>query len=242
MAKFLKTTGVSFRLEELIKNTKEKLILISPYLQFSPKVKDNLHYLNLHKKDIRIIYRKNNLGVEDSNWLENQIGIRTSLCKSLHAKCYLNESEAIVTSMNLYQYSQENNDEMGIHVNKNDDMELYNEIIEEAERLLTISEEIRISVKKIDKKDVEKSEKTFSKIIKNKTHSSSKLLTTNDISYITGHSSRKINNWLTDNQLMYKKDGDWITTKKGKDVGGVEKNGQWGKFVIWPDSIVKHIK
>ena len=131
---------------------------------------------------------------------------------------------------------------MGIHVKKNDDIELYNEISEEAKRLLTISEEIRISVKTVDKEDAEKSEKTFSKIIKNKTHSSSKLLTTNDISYITGHSSRKINNWLTDNQLMYKKDGDWITTKKGKEVGGVEKNGQWGKFVIWPESIVKHIK
>ena len=242
MAKFLTTSGLSYKLEELIKKTKDQLILISPYLQFKNRVKNHLENLHLQKKDIRIIYRKNNLGVEDSNWLESQIGIRTSLCKTLHAKCYLNESEAIVTSMNLYEYSQQNNEEMGIHVKKNDDIELYNEISEEAKRLLTISEEIRISVKTVDKEDAEKSEKTFSKIIKNKTHSSSKLLTTNDISYITGHSSRKINNWLTDNQLMYKKDGDWITTKKGKEVGGVEKNGQWGKFVIWPESIVKHIK
>tara|TARA_Y100001970_G_scaffold267425_1_gene357450 strand:+ start:598 stop:726 length:129 start_codon:yes stop_codon:yes gene_type:complete len=32
MAKFLNTTGVSYHLDELIKNTKDKLILISPYL------------------------------------------------------------------------------------------------------------------------------------------------------------------------------------------------------------------
>jgi len=35
MAKFLNTTGVSYHLEELIKGTKDRLILISPYLQFN---------------------------------------------------------------------------------------------------------------------------------------------------------------------------------------------------------------
>ena len=106
MAKFLNTTGVSYHLEELIKNTKDRLILISPYLQFHKRVKDNLENLNIQKRDIRIIYRENKLQVEESNWLESQIGIRTSLCNSLHAKCYMNEDEAIVTSMNLYSFSQ----------------------------------------------------------------------------------------------------------------------------------------
>ena len=242
MAKFLNTTGLSYRLEELIKNTKDQLILISPYLQFNQRVKNNLENLHIQKIDIRIIYRKNNLGVEDQNWLENQIGIRTSLCKSLHAKCYINESEAIVTSMNLYEFSQQNNEEMGIVVNKNDDVELYDDINKEVKKLLTISEEIRISVKKIDKKDAEKSEKTISKIIDKKINSNSKLLTTKELSDLTGKSSRKINDWFSDNKLMYKKDGDWITTKKGKDIGGVEKNGQWGKFVIWPKEIAEHIE
>ena len=108
MAKFLNTTGVSYHLEELIKNTKDRLILISPYLQFHKRVKDNLENLNIQKRDIRIIYRENKLQVEESNWLESQIGIRTSLCNSLHAKCYMNEDEAIVTSMNLYSFSQQN--------------------------------------------------------------------------------------------------------------------------------------
>ena len=144
--------------------------------------------------------------------------------------------------MNLYEFSQQNNEEMGIVVNKNDDVELYDDINKEVKKLLTISEEIRISVKKIDKKDAEKSEKTISKIIDKKINSNSKLLTTKELSDLTGKSSRKINNWFSDNKLMYKKDGDWITTKKGKDIGGVEKNGQWGKFVIWPKEIAEHIE
>jgi hypothetical protein len=112
MAKFLNTTGVSYHLEELIKTTKDRLILISPYLQFNDRIKEHLNNLNLLKRDIRIVYRENKLHIEENAWLESQVGIRTSLCKNLHAKCYLNEKEAIITSMNLYQFSQANNNEM----------------------------------------------------------------------------------------------------------------------------------
>jgi len=241
MAKFLNTTGVSYHLEELIKNTKDRLILISPYLQFHKRVKDHLEFLNTQKKDIRIIYRENKLQLEESNWLESQIGIRTSLCNSLHAKCYINEEEAIVTSMNLYSFSQQNNDEMGIHVTKENDSELYNDIYEEVKRLLTISEEIRVSVKKVVKKIEDESEKTVTKIQDNLNISKSKLVTTKELSKLTGLSSRKVNSWFTDNKLMYKKENDWIPTKRGKVVGGIQRSGQYGKFVVWPEEIVKEI-
>lgn len=158
MAKFLNTTGVSYHLEELIKGTKDKLILISPYLQFSDRIKEHLGNLNIQKRDIRIVYRENKLQLDENNWLESQIGIRTSLCKNLHAKCYINENEAIITSMNLYEFSQQNNNEMGIYISKVEDTDLFNATMEEVQRLLTISEEIRVTVKKVSKDTTAKSE------------------------------------------------------------------------------------
>src|ERR1035437_1506153 len=149
MAKFLNTTGVSYHLEELIKGTKDRLILISPYLQFNDRIKEHINNLNIQKRDIRIVYRENKLQLEENNWLEGQIGIRTSICKNLHAKCYINENEAIITSMNLYEFSQQNNNEMGIHFTKTQDPDLYNSTLEEVQRLLTISDEIRVTVKKV---------------------------------------------------------------------------------------------
>jgi phosphatidylserine/phosphatidylglycerophosphate/cardiolipin synthase-like enzyme len=148
MPKFLNTTGVSYHLEELIKATQEKLILISPYLQFNVRIKEHLHNLNLQKKDIRIVFRENKLQPEDANWLGGQIGVRPSLCKTLHAKCYLNEKEAIITSMNLYEFSQSHNNEMGIYIQKDLDPELYQDTLQEAQRLVTISEEIRLTDQK----------------------------------------------------------------------------------------------
>lgn len=127
--------------------------------------------------------------------------------------------------MNLYSFSQQNNDEMGIHVTKEDDSDLYDDIFNEVQRLLTISEEIRVSVKKIDKEVEKKTEKTIENVQKSIDLSKTKLLTTKELSQLTGLSSRKVNSWFTNNKLMFKKDDDWVTTKKGKEVGGVEKSG-----------------
>ncbi|MFN8251570.1 MAG: hypothetical protein U0V75_06770 [Ferruginibacter sp.] len=62
----------------------------------------------------------------------------------------MNENEAIITSMNLYEFSQQNNNEMGIYISKLQDPDLYNSAFEEVQRLLTISEEIRVTVKKVN--------------------------------------------------------------------------------------------
>ncbi|NKQ38223.1 MAG: hypothetical protein HF967_01870 [Methanosarcinales archaeon] len=51
--------------------------------------------------------------------------------------------------MNLYDFSQQNNNEMGIYVNKNDSSELYNDIEKEVDRLIRISELISDSIEKV---------------------------------------------------------------------------------------------
>jgi len=150
MAKFLKTTGVSHYLEELIKKTKERLILISPYLQFNDRIKEQLEYLVKQKKDIFIVFRENKLNEGDKTWLENHKKIGTLLNQNLHAKCYINESEGIITSMNLYAFSKENNNEMGVYFLKTEDQVLYSDALQEAEWLLNISHTLNLTSSKTD--------------------------------------------------------------------------------------------
>lgn len=90
---------------------------------------------------------------DENNWLKSMTSIRSSFCKDLHAKCYLNENEAILTSMNLYEFSQVNNNEMGILIEKSVEPDLYKDIFEEAQRLIRISDEIVISVEKAPAKE-----------------------------------------------------------------------------------------
>jgi phosphatidylserine/phosphatidylglycerophosphate/cardiolipin synthase-like enzyme len=153
MAKFLDTTGVSYHLQQLINKANEKLVLISPYLKINDRIKQSLEDKNRMKIDIRVVYGKNELQPEENNWLKSMTSIRASFCKDLHAKCYLNENEAIITSMNLYEFSQVNNNEMGIFIDKTTDPDLYKEIYNEAYRLIRISDEIIISVEKAPSKE-----------------------------------------------------------------------------------------
>ncbi len=151
MAEFLDTTGVSYRLQQLLKGTTEKLILISPYLKINERLKQSLQDLDRFKIDIRLVFRDNELNPVEQSWLRSLPTIRTSYCQNLHAKCYLNEKEAIITSMNLYEFSQVNNQEMGIYVSREKDSELYKNIYEEAMRLVRVSNEIRITVAQVPK-------------------------------------------------------------------------------------------
>lgn len=153
MAKFLDTTGVSYHLQQLINKANEKLWLISPYLKINERIKQSLEDKNRMKIDIRVVYGKNELQPDENNWLKSMTSIRSSFCKDLHAKCYLNENEAILTSMNLYEFSQVNNNEMGIYIDKATDQQLYKDIYEEAQRLIRISDEIVISVEKAPSKE-----------------------------------------------------------------------------------------
>lgn len=149
MAKFLDTTGVSYHLQQLINQAQDMLILISPYLKINERLRQSLDDKDRMKIDIRVVYGKNELQPDQINWLKSLKSVRTSFCENLHAKCYLNENEAIVTSMNLYEFSQVNNHEMGIYVTRADDPQLYDEIYAEARRLIRISDEVRLSVEKI---------------------------------------------------------------------------------------------
>lgn len=149
MAKFLDTTGVSYHLQQLINQSNDTLILISPYLKINERLRQSLDDKDRMKIDVRVVYGKNELQPDQIIWLKSLKSVRTSFCENLHAKCYLNESEAVVTSMNLYEFSQVNNQEMGIYVTKADDSQLYDDIYNEARRLIRISDEVRLSVEKI---------------------------------------------------------------------------------------------
>lgn len=153
MAKFLDTTGISNEIAQIIKGAKERLILISPYLQISDRFKEILEDQDRMKLDIRIIYGKSELQPQENNWLKSLKSVRTSICKNLHAKCYLNEKEALITSMNFYEFSQMNNNEMGIVVYKSEDPQLYDDINEEVKRLIRISDEIKVIIEKVTPKE-----------------------------------------------------------------------------------------
>ncbi len=65
-------------------------------------MKELLEDKNRLKIDVRVVFGKSELQPAEIKWLRSLDFVRTSFCQNLHARCYLNESSAIITSMNLY--------------------------------------------------------------------------------------------------------------------------------------------
>lgn len=243
MAKYLRTSSISAELENLIRDARKELYIISPYLKLSDQVRELLNDKEREKVDVRIIFGKQELAPKEMAFLEDLKYVRLYFSKNLHAKCYLNESKMIIASMNLYEFSQQNNREMGIliDIENEEDRIVYEDATKDIESMIHNSEDF--SYIKAPQKVLESEKKSNPvKSIETKSNfSKSKYKTTKELSQETEISSRKINSALVDKKLMYKKDDDWFVTKKGKEFGGIEKEGQYGQFVIWPEEIKKDI-
>ena len=130
--------------------------LFLPYAQRVSKLNDRMKELLADKDrlkiDVRIVYGKSELAPAEIEWLKALTYVRTSFCRNLLVKCYLSESACIVTSLNLYEFPMVNNNEMGVLINRLDDVDLYRDAYEEAQRVIRISDEVRITLERVERK------------------------------------------------------------------------------------------
>lgn len=235
MAKFLNTSATNYYLEELIKAASERLILISPYLKLNDRIKELLEDKNRLKIDVRIVYGKSELQPMEISWLNDLSFIRTSFCKNLHAKCYINESSCIITSLNLYEFSQVNNNEMGVHVSRHDDQQMYKDTYEEAQRIIRISDEVRISMEKIE--SIPKSNLPP----KVEGAETSKIITSK-LAVILKMKTSDLMEILISGCYVNEVDGKQVLSSKGESSGGEAKVGRFGGYFIWPEDFIPERK
>lgn len=403
MAKYLDTSQISSELMQLLKEAKERIILVTYSLQVNTQIQERLKTKSKigTLAEISLIYGNTKPKKTELEWMAEIDDLKVWQKKNLHAKCYINENKAIISSMNLYDYSQTTNVEMGFLITKEKEPEAYQKMMEDIDDLKIngdrlkpwIIEDIKIEEENIKTKvALEKSKKSktqlsYSQQIKKqllefyrsdmssefrqkaqsilsdsailelitkhnltKAHlkqilksdkkvkqlgdeiidivmsvdsdnniigkiedtryqnddfsydqikmmrldtmkskwydtkeelpkkgqivavrlnknwfndyllledtdnlevinnsietdfSSAKYCTTKELSSISGISSRDINSALVSLKLMYKKENDWYATKKGDTHGAAQKEGQYGKFIVWPEQILKELE
>jgi phosphatidylserine/phosphatidylglycerophosphate/cardiolipin synthase-like enzyme len=230
MAKFLNTSATNYRLEELIKKARERLVIISPFLKFNERVKELIEDKNRLKIDVRVVYGKSELAPDEINWLRSMEFVRTSFCQNLHAKCYLNEQEAIITSMNLYDFSQVNNNEMGVHIVREEEHELYDETYEEVQRLIRISEQVRLSAEKVEEVDQDDSE--------TETDNGYDKLTTSKFARAMGIPTGELYERLIQAGFLDRDGDQFRLTRAGEKVGGEFRfSKKYGPYFLWPKEL-----
>jgi phosphatidylserine/phosphatidylglycerophosphate/cardiolipin synthase-like enzyme len=113
MALFLNTNRFNEWLPKLISEAESELVIIVPYIQISNNIFKALNTADANGVEIILIYRENKLSVEEKNKLLLLNNISLLHHPNIHCKCYFNGDLLIIGSMNLYEYSEKNNREMG---------------------------------------------------------------------------------------------------------------------------------
>ena len=153
MAKFLTTTAVSYHIEKIINEAEDWLVIVSPYMKMNSRIHNYIEnkcweYITKtnvdHPLAVVIMYRHKSRDSKLEEWLQSLPYTLAGFCKDLHAKCYLNEKEALVTSLNLLEYSEINNYEMGILVSSDTEPELYGEIYDEVRNIRSVMTEVHL--------------------------------------------------------------------------------------------------
>ena len=176
MAKFLNTKKSVSEIEDLIRDAGQTLILISPYLKLSKDFKELLSYRNSKDKITTVIFGKVELNPDEMKFLESLQFVILKYKDDLHAKCYLNDEKMIITSLNLYDFSMNNNKEMGVLIEKSNpnDNELFDEAYKEVDYINTTSQRFayktqntpQVATKQVSTKENEKVKSFVSKIDK----------------------------------------------------------------------------
>lgn len=140
MAQFLTTRGTASQIENIINHAQKRLVLISPYVDMPETLLQTLRAADRRNVRITVVYGKKELHPEMADQLRQLDNLSLLFLENLHAKCYFNEEDMVITSLNLVDYSEQNNREMGVLLNVNNDKEAFGEALKEAGLIVSSAE------------------------------------------------------------------------------------------------------
>lgn len=122
MPQFLTGTELIAKIESVIREAKREVIIISPYIKLSKNIKRTLDGLKEQPNiALRVVFGKNqndyfkSISIDDLEYLRTFPNLEIRYEPDLHAKVYMSEKEIILSSMNLYDFSERNNIEFGVY-------------------------------------------------------------------------------------------------------------------------------
>lgn len=242
MAKFLNTKKSVSEIEDLIRDAGQTLILISPYLKLSKDFKELLSYRNSKDKITTVIFGKVQLNPDEMKFLESLQFVILKYKDDLHAKCYLNDEKMIITSLNLYDFSMNNNKEMGVLIEKANvnDHDLFEEAYKEVDYINTTSERFSYKTQITTQATLPK-EEPITKKEQPKANFNGKFLSATALSKELGISSKDLTYKIEKLKWIEKKNEEWVLTSLGKSKGAEMKKGQYGEYIAYPETVIREL-
>ena len=134
---------IALRVRDLVSASQDFLIVVTPYFRPWAQMQSEIERAAKREVLVRLIVREDEVPkLADVLAPCFTSGVRVLSRTRLHAKLYINESAAILTSMNLIESSANDSWEAGIQVTRAGAPESYRRLLRQADDLIEASEEL----------------------------------------------------------------------------------------------------
>jgi hypothetical protein len=140
MVQFLNTASAYSEIENIVNRADKRVVLVSPYIRLSRLLYQRLYHASENRNiNITIVCRKKDLKQEELAALNKITRLEIINLPNLHAKCFFNEKSMVISSLNLYEYTQTNNREMGVLLTQEKEPAVFLDAVNEAEFMMQIA-------------------------------------------------------------------------------------------------------
>ena len=154
---FIPPMEISGKIMTLIEEAEKELIIVSPYVEFKNWDKLKRCLRNARDRNVAITFYVRENVKQDLDPIK-EINAKIVYVKDLHAKIYLNEVNGIVSSQNLYQYSDINSIDFAYstetEIERNQLVKLIDKYLKNSSAKIVKNEKLRESTSQIFNNEV----------------------------------------------------------------------------------------
>ena len=140
MPQICDTYDINANIAHIIEDARKHIVIISPFIKINRKMQKAIELADRRGVRLFLIYGKTELDESTAVWVRRLRNSSLGYIRNLHAKIIMNEDFAVMSSMNLYEYSQVNNEELGAFFGRREDRAAFKDIVFQVLRLIRLSE------------------------------------------------------------------------------------------------------
>lgn len=140
MVQYLNTQAAYAEIENIVNRAEHKLVMIAPRLPINRALLQKIFHASEHRNiDVSIVCHAKDIKPEEMAAINRINRLELFDLPNLHANCIYNEKALIMTSLNLFDYSQVNNRDMGALLTYDKDANAFIAAVNETEYMMQLA-------------------------------------------------------------------------------------------------------
>lgn len=140
MVQFLNTQASYSEIENIVNRAESKLVIMAPYIQISRTLLQKIFHASEHRNiDVSLVCRTQDIKPEEMTAINKINRLEVFDLPNLHANCIYNEKTLVMTSLNLFDYSQINNRDIGALLTMDKDPAAFVSAVRETEYMMQLA-------------------------------------------------------------------------------------------------------